>query len=176
VLGVVVGKLWLRIGKRLIDSRFTSTADQLMDRLHSVEACPRDPDLSFRSIHARCHKNTWFFAVKEFASRSDVVLMDLRGYTARRSGCKTEVNFLFDAVPLARLLFLVDRDNDATAVRQMMRECWTVLSKKSPNLELPSPTVHLFMVCDNDERDMQAILQRLIAMAGAAGAPDVALA
>jgi hypothetical protein len=108
VLAVVGGKVWLRIGKRLIDSQFTSTGDQLMERLRSLEACPRDLDLSFRYIHAMCHRNTWFFAVKEFARRSDVVLMDLRGYMAQRSGCKTEVNFLFDAVPLARLLFLID--------------------------------------------------------------------
>jgi hypothetical protein len=70
---------------------------------------------------------------------------------------------------------LTKDDNDATTIREMMSECWAVLSKKSPNPELPSPTVHFSMVCDNDERDMQAILQRLIVMAHAAGrnfAPD----
>lgn len=155
----------LAIGQRRIDARFTRSHRQLLQRLHSLERHPRHFDLSFRHARALCHDNTWFPAVTEFASRSDAVLMDLRGYTPERKGCQREVDFLFDAVPLARLLFLVDTATDESAVRDLLLKRWAMQALASPNLHLRDPVVQLYVSVDNDERDMQAILDRLIEIA-----------
>jgi hypothetical protein len=156
-----------RIGKLRIDRSFTRNLDQVLAGLRSLEVYPRRLDLSFRHLRALCHKNTWFPAVREFANRADVVLMDLRGYTEWRQGCRKEVNFLFDAVPLDHLLFLVDTAHDKDVVEEMLRGRWARLREASPNLLLPDPVLHLFQVRDNDERDMQAILDRLLTIADA---------
>jgi len=122
-------------------------------------------DLSFRHIQAPCHDNTWFLAVVEFARRAEVVMMDLRGYSEQRKGCQREVDFLFDVVPVERLLFLVDTATDLDVVKAMLLERWRQLRHTSPNLGLKAPVIRLYLSRDNDERDMQALLDRLIAAA-----------
>ena len=169
VPALLAGWVTLRIGKLRIDSNFTRNLDQVLASLRSVEVYPRRLDLSFRHLRALCHNNTWFPAVRAFANRADVVLMDLRGYTEQRKGCQKEINFLFDAVPLAHLLLLVDTANDQTVVGHMLQGLWERLNNTSPNLSLPNPVVHLYQVQDNDKRDMQAILDRLIQIADADG-------
>lgn len=57
-----------------------------------------------------CHDNTWKLTVTEYARRSNVILMDLRGFSEERMGCKYEVDFLFDHVPISKLVFLVNLD------------------------------------------------------------------
>jgi hypothetical protein len=157
----------LLIGRYRIDARFTRNRDQLVKRLESLVHRPRHFDLSFRHARALCHDNTWFPAVVEFARRSNAVLMDLRGYSPERRGCQREVDFLFDSVPLRRLLFLVDVATDETAVREMLLGRWAVLNHSSPNLALRAPVIQLYLSRDNDERDMQAILDRLLEIADA---------
>ena len=61
----------------------------------------------------------------------------------------------------------IDTANDQIVVSEMLRGRWERLSKTSLNLLLPSPVVHIYQVRENDERDMQAILDRVINMADA---------
>jgi hypothetical protein len=130
--------------------------------LKRLDEHPRYLDLSFRHEHVLCHDNTWFLAVADFARRADVVLMDLRGYSEERKGCQREVDFLFDAVPLDRLLFVVETATDMGLVQDMLLARWRRLRKTSPNISLASPVVHLYVARDNDRRDMQGILDRLV--------------
>lgn len=167
VLGVAAAWAAWSLGRRRIDGRFTRSLDQLLARLRRVDAHPRHLDLTFRPVQALCHNNTWFPAVAEFSRRADVVLMDLRGYSEARQGCQHEVDFLFDAVPVERLLFLVEPGCEA-AVQQMLFSRWRMLRTTSPNLARPEPAIGLFRVRDNDERDMQAILDRLADIAAVA--------
>jgi hypothetical protein len=165
VLAMLPAWVALRIGERRTSSRFMRSREQVRASLRSLEVSPRHLDLSFRHLQAMCHNNTWFLAVKEFANSADVVLMDLRGYSEQRQGCRKEVNFLFDAVPLPHLLFLVDTAMNKDMVEEMLRGCWARLSKRSPNLQLTHPVVRVYHVRDNDERDMQAVLNLLITLA-----------
>lgn len=107
----------------------------------------------------------------EFARRADVVLMDLRGYSDARKGCQKEVDFLFDAVPVARLLFVVDNGNDLDLVQAMLLARWQRLRRTSPNFPVATPVIHLYLARDNDKRDMQGILDCLV---GTADAPVTA--
>jgi len=167
---LVVAGAVLVIGRHRIDTRFTRNHDQIVTRLQTLMRHPRHFDLSFRNARVLCHDNTWFPAVVEFASRSQAVLMDLRGYTPARKGCEREVDFLFDAVALQRLLFLIGADGEETAVRQMLLDRWAYLQESSPNLKLRTPVVQLYRTLDNDKRDMQAIIDCLIEIADAPAA------
>ena len=118
-----------------------------------------------------CHNNTWKIAVQEFARRSQVLLMDLRGFCSARKGCEYEVDFLLDAVPLSRVLFLVETGGDHDAVRQLILDRWTFLSPSSPNLHLPDPVVRIYVSTASDEADVQGILDLLIHATRGADAP-----
>jgi hypothetical protein len=164
VVLVALGGAWLllRMGEHSLGGRFMRTQAQLDVRLKRLDEHPRYLDLSFRHEHVLCHDNTWFLAVADFARRADVVLMDLRGYSEERKGCQREVDFLFDAVPLDRLLFVVDTATDMGLVQDMLLARWRRLRKTSPNISLASPVVQLYVARDNDRRDMQGILDRLV--------------
>ena len=164
--------LWA-IGVYRIDRRFMRNTDQVQARLDRLEARPRLLDLSFRHIRALCHDNTWFPAVAAFTRRANVVLMDLRGYSDQRKGCQREVDFLFDSCPLSHLLFLMDTSNEQQLVADMLFARWQRLHRNSPNLTLSAPVIHLYLARDNDERDMQAILDRLVEMADAPPPPTL---
>lgn len=153
---------FLALGERRLDRRFLRTREQLAARLQRLDQYPRYLDLGFRHEHVLCHDNTWFLAVADFARRADVVLMDLRGYSEQRQGCQREVDFLFDAVPLDRLLFLIDTADDQGLVRDMLLARWQRLRKTSPNLDLAAPVIQIYLARDNDRRDMQGILDRLV--------------
>lgn len=147
----------LRLAREFIRSR-----GQLVQVLDRLAERPRNVDLSFRHLEAMCHNNTWKIAVEEFARRSQVLLMDLRGFCNERKGCQYEVDFLLDAVPLERVVFLVQDGGDHDAVRQLILDRWAFLSPDSPNLGHTEPVACLYVSTVADEADVQAILDLLI--------------
>ena len=173
LLALLLGWAFLALEKHRLAGRFVRTREQLLAKLQQVCRYPRHLDQSFRHIEAPCHDNTWFIAVVEFARRADVVLIDLRRYSQGRKGCQKEVDFLFDVVPVERLLFLVDPATDSGQVQDMLAERWRHLRHTSPNLPLTQPVIRMYLARDNDERDMQALLDRLIAIADAPTAAKV---
>lgn len=173
LIALLLGWAFLAIEKHRLAGRFVRSRGQLLSQLQQVCRYPRNMDQTFRHIEAPCYDNTWFIAVVEFARRADVVLMDLRGYSEQRKGCQKEVDFLFDVVPVERLLFLVDIATDLVLVQDMLAERWRHLRHTSPNLPLTHPVIHMYLSRDNDERDMQALLDRLIAAADAPTASAV---
>ena len=46
-------------------------------------------------------------------ARSDVVAMDLRGFTSAKKGCIFELGVLMETVPLSRVALLIDRNRRA---------------------------------------------------------------
>jgi hypothetical protein len=146
----------------LLRREFIRSRPQLVAVLDQLEQRPRHLDLSFRHLEAMCHNNTWQIAVDEFAQRSQVLLMDLRGFSNERKGCQTEVDFLLDTVPLAQVLFLVDAGGDHALVQQMILQRWEFLSPTSPNLDDRAPVVNMYVSEASDEADVQGILDLLI--------------
>jgi hypothetical protein len=171
VLGVysLLSVLLLRRG-------FIRSREHLRQLLGKLERRPRQLDLTFRSMEAMCHGNTWKPTVAEFAQRCQVLLMDLRGFSEARKGCTYEVDFLLDVVPIERVLFLVEDGGDHEAVRRLVLQRWEFLRTTSPNLALREPVVRLYVSRAKDERDVQGILDLLIhGAAAAATSPQPAL-
>lgn len=162
---VLIRAEYIRINRAFIKS----DAD-LQTRLHRLEQNPRrQSDLSFQGMPTMCYDNTWKAAVSAFANASDVVLMDLRGFSEERKGCVYEVDFLFDTVPVDRVVFLVDGQTDAKLIRQFILNRWEYLRPTSPNMEVEAPEIRVFLCTEQNERDVQGILDHLIAAAVSSG-------
>ena len=69
----------------------------------------RDHDGRYRVNECYCHDTTWQAALAALVDRSDVVLMDLRGFKARNAGCAHELAVLARA--------------DAARARRRSRRC-----------------------------------------------------
>lgn len=108
--------------------------------------------MSWRPAGA-CFDNTWRSTVEAFAARSQVVLMNLANYTPQRTGCAEEINWLFDHVPLDRIIFMARAADLDVITRQLLEPCWRELQPASPNLHLAAPRAHVFVLDDHPAQE-----------------------
>ena len=75
---------------RRLGERFVSSTADIEARIAEFDLQP-DLEGRFRINECYCHDSTWRAAFAALAARSDVVLMDLRGFQARNEGCRHEL-------------------------------------------------------------------------------------
>lgn len=166
IVAVIVGYLvaFAVIYYRAPDS-FAKNSDQIAGRIDTLMASPQKPDRTFKDLHMYCFDNTWRIAVAEFVTKADVVLMDLRGFSADRKGCEYEVDFLFDSISLDQIVFVADATGTTAIddVRELIFQRWEHLRQGSPNLGLTDPKAKVFVVGDQSSKDVQALADHLMA-------------
>ena len=146
---------------RSMKRSFVSSEKDLRARLEKLDRWPKNLDNTFKELPVMCYDNTWKRSVEVLAGEASVVMMDLRGFSESNKGCEYEVHFLFDHVPLSRLLFVAYGDS-AQLVRDTINKCWQELEQGSPNLDLAEPEITLLLTDDQDKKEMQSMLDHLI--------------
>lgn len=115
-----------------LGQRFVIDPATLAQRLQAIDERP-DPDGRYRVTELYCGSDTWQAAVRGLMARSDLVAMDLRGFTRSNQGCLFEVETLLDLVPAERMAFLVDQTTDQTFLREALADRLRQLDARSPN-------------------------------------------
>lgn len=92
--------------------QFVNNRCALDDHLRLLDRV-RDPDGRFRVSKFFCFDDTWRATLQALLRRSDVVLMDLRGFSERNSGCQFELQQLNEHALLDKTVFVVDESTDA---------------------------------------------------------------
>ena len=118
-----------------------------------------DPDGRYRVNEFFCRADTWQATMQRLSEMSDAVLMDLRSFAPANQGCLFELARLLDGVDLERVVFLVDQTTDRRFLEATLQRLWQELRAGSPNLESPSPAAGLFVVRNQSEREMRALLR-----------------
>lgn len=103
---------FLRFAVGDIAASFVTTADDLQQRLATLDAAP-DPDGRFRVNEFCCRDSSWQATVVQLIERADAVVMDLRGYGPQRAGCAFELGQLAQRRQAAQVVLLVDDSTDA---------------------------------------------------------------
>jgi hypothetical protein len=85
-------------------------------------------------------------AVARLMARSDLVLMDLRGFSSGNQGCIFELQALIDSVPIDRLILLIDGTTEFPALRRTLLELWQDMSAASPNAGRPQAILQFLEV------------------------------
>ncbi|HUL63329.1 MAG TPA: hypothetical protein VLW55_01825 [Burkholderiaceae bacterium] len=129
------------VGGRLSRQFVQGDAD-LERRMAALDIQP-DPDGRFRVSEFFCHADTWQATMKRLAGVAEGVLMDLRGFTRTNQGCIYELEQLLAAVPLDRLLLVVDGSTDRSFLEQTLADLWTRIPVRSPNRTLAQPKIRL---------------------------------
>jgi hypothetical protein len=111
-------------------------------RMATLDLRP-DPDGRFRVNELFCDDDAWRPAVGRLMAQSEVVVMDLRGFSAANRGCIFELQALIDRVPLDRLVVLIDGATDVAALRRSLLELWPGMSAASPNAGLARATLQV---------------------------------
>jgi hypothetical protein len=94
-----------------LSRRFIDGPSALEQRMRERDTRP-DRDLRFRINDFFCYDDTWRMVLSRLVHESDAVLMDLRGFTRQNAGCIFEIHELARAVPLSRVVFIVDERTD----------------------------------------------------------------
>lgn len=118
----------------------------------------RDVDGRFRIAQFFCHDDSWQLALRKLEKDSDVVLMDLRGFSQSNRGCVFEINELLDAVLLGHIVFVVDRTTDERFLTQVFANAWATVTRASPNWSDPAPCVRLYRFDGNVGQNIPALV------------------
>ncbi len=99
--------------------------------------------------------------LSRLVSTSDVVLMDLRGFSAQNAGCIFEITELINTVTLKRILFIIDGTTDEIFLRQVLQRAWQGMRATSPNHLGTSALLHLFRLKGFGNHELQHFIHRL---------------
>jgi hypothetical protein len=160
------------VGGRLARQFVQGEAD-LERRLSQLDTLP-DPDGRYRVNEFFCHADTWQPTMRRLAGASAIVLMDLRSFSRTNQGCVYELGELLAAVPLDRVLFVVDASTDRSFLQQTLEELWERIPAASPNRSLVRPAARLFEVRGHSAAMARALLALLFAGGPASAAAGAA--
>jgi hypothetical protein len=147
--------------------RFIDSGRSLDLRIASMDL-EADGDGRFRATEFFCHDDTWKLTLARLAGETDVVLMDLRGFSQSNTGCVHEINELFNLVPLERALFMIDDSTDQAFMREAMKRAWQRIKDRSPNRRLSPARVSLVQLSRWDMRNVRTLLKAISLAAGSA--------
>jgi hypothetical protein len=94
------------------DERFVRDHADLMRRLTNLDLEP-DRDGRFRVNEFLCRADSWEETVTALAGEADVILVDLRAFSAANSGVSRELNLLIASELLPKVVALTDHTTDS---------------------------------------------------------------
>jgi hypothetical protein len=115
-----------------LKTRYIENSADLAQRLAEIDSGP-DPDGRYRVHEFFCRADAWQQTVTELMRRTELVAMDLRGFTSERRGCIFELGALIDHLPLERVVLLIDRTTDLPLLTQTLQSLWAGMAPGSPN-------------------------------------------
>jgi len=146
---------------RRIDERFLKTEDEVDRRLQQLESrLEGDGRHPLNGVY--CYESAWRRAVMRLGPASDVVLMDLRGFSLQNEGCAFELAYLVQRVTLPRVVLVVDRRTDFQALEQVVHAAWADLPADSPNAHDLQPVLTVFRLTTGSRGDASALFGPLL--------------
>ncbi|MGB8437513.1 MAG: hypothetical protein WCE38_24985 [Burkholderiales bacterium] len=97
-------------------TRFIRSPANVTPRLVEFDMTP-DLEGRYRVNECYCHDTTWQQALAALVQRSDVILMDLRSFTAHNEGCRYELGVISRTATIARTVVLTEGDTDSAAAQ-----------------------------------------------------------
>jgi hypothetical protein len=152
------GDMLAFVGGRLPDVHVT-TADDLTARFQRLDM-GRDPDGRFRVNDLICANQIWHDALHKLLSVSDVVVMDLRGFTSENAGCVYELEQLATHLPPEAIVLVCDKTTDLAALASLLDTAWT-RAEGAAQGALPEPLA-LVTIERNSPGEIDTLMERLL--------------
>ncbi|MCA9290442.1 MAG: hypothetical protein KDA25_04890 [Phycisphaerales bacterium] len=131
-----------------LPGQFSRDAEGMRRRIRAAGRIGLGLPRRYRQARLCCHDDLWRGALDDLLAWSDVVVMDLRGFSESNRGCAYEIGCLLGRVPLDRIVFIVDRSTDASALRALIEDRWRHVTPDSPNLAAVEPAVTVYVCRD----------------------------
>jgi hypothetical protein len=122
--------------------RFVRHAADLDDRLADLDL-GADRDGRYRVNELMCSADTWQPALEHLAVATDVILIDLRGFTATHAGVDHEIRRVVALQPLERVVAIVDASTDQQTLRDSLDRAAALAPATSPLHDDPAPALRV---------------------------------
>jgi hypothetical protein len=103
--------------ERRLQERYISSDAQLIQQLQAIDRSS-DHDGRWRVSEFCCYASTWKPTLEALLQQADVVLMDLRGFTAANNGCRHELRRIAESSSLRAAVLLSDERTDRNTAEQ----------------------------------------------------------
>lgn len=123
-------------------NRFVHDADGLDRRIRQLDLQP-DRDGRYRVNELMCADTTWQLALERLAEDTDVILIDLRGFTPRHPGVDHEIQRVVALQPLSRAVAILDDSTDETTLRASLDRAAAAAPPTSPLHADPDPALRV---------------------------------
>jgi hypothetical protein len=145
---------------------YVSSAEDVSNRLARLDL-RTDPDGRFRINEVYCHDNTWRPTLEALLDSSDVVLMDLRSFSASNAGCVFELQQLVGRLASDDIVFVCDRTTDLPLLSRILRDAWT--TARAAGRARGANVISVIRVERNSRSEIGALMQRLLVRSQPAG-------
>jgi hypothetical protein len=110
---------------RRADDQFVRTAAEVEERIARLRS-RIEADVRYPVNAVYCHAAIWQTAFTELVKRTDVVLMDVRGFTSANRGCAWELEQLLQHTARPPIVLLVDSRTDLITLGDIVRKAGEV--------------------------------------------------
>lgn len=132
------------------------TPEELRARLDTFDDRPR-----FLSMYPHrtllCNDAVWKLALHTLLNDTDVVLMDLRGFSPESRGAAYELGQLVDRFSTDRFVLLADQSTDVDFLSTSLRQAWEAMAVDSPNRRASAPIRVLHLLRDTAKKESQKL-------------------
>ena len=129
-----------------------------LERRLSDDAVRPDPDGLFRIEDFFCHDDTWRITVSRLARDASAVLMDLRGFSPANQGCIFEIEELIAAVPVHRVVLLIDDSTDVPFLERTLAKTLQAMPADSPNVAAGEHRLQILEASANRRHTLATLL------------------
>ena len=151
------GDILAFVGGRLRDV-YVSTVEQLPGRLQRLDMA-RDPDGRFRVNDVFCVDSTWRETLQQLLTVTDVVVMDLRGFSTMNAGCVFELEQLVAQLPTEAIVLVCDKTTDLELLAKLSEQA-RVRAEGLGTARVTGP-VSLVRIESNSLVELDILMQRL---------------
>ena len=146
--------------RRRLGDRFLDSDESIARALSRLDTDP-DPDGRYRITDFICRDHAWRTVFGRLARESDVVLMDLRGFSTANAGCAYELGELLEVVPIERVTLIVNRSTDEEFLIRTLEQAKASLHPSSPNYAMAVLRVPVFRETGRRSLDPDQLLRLL---------------
>lgn len=121
------------------------TPEEVAARIRAFDYAPNRMAM-YAHHNLLCNDRVWKLALHTLLEGTDVVLMDLRGFSPANQGATYELGQLIDRYPTTRFALLADATTDLEFLTATLRQAWDAMAIESPNRRVSAAPVRVFQL------------------------------
>lgn len=138
---------------------YVRAPEEVRNRLARLDL-QTDPDGRFRINEVYCHENTWKPTLEALLDATDIVLMDLRSFSASNAGCVFELEQLVRRLASDDIVFVCDKTTDLPLLRNILRGALTT-AREAGNAR-GANRISVVRVERNSRSELGVLMRRLL--------------